>query len=72
METNRKFAPLFLEWGESFDELTDEELGLFTRMLIKYVQYDEEPVFEDPMLRLWWKAYRAQIQQLTKQIKGGQ
>lgn len=38
METNRKFAPLFLEWGESFDELTDEELGLFTRMLIKYVQ----------------------------------
>ena len=57
----RKSFMLYLDSEAQFELLTDEQAGKLIKALIKYAKYEENPDFEDGMLKMAFSFISSQI-----------
>ena len=57
----KKSFLIYLDYEEQFNILTDEQLGCLIRSIMKYEKTQEEPVFEDNILKLAFSFIKQQL-----------
>jgi hypothetical protein len=65
MAQNKKSVVIYTDWGNTFDELTNEEAGKLAKFMFDYVR-DRNPVTEDRLIKI---AFEPMKQQLKRDLK---